>query len=422
MVAIIKTAHGVRAPFFYNENKVEDGVARCLAAENFPLPLNEMEQIHRLAMLLKTATKNENVKRNAVHISLNFAPGEQLSQGLLKTIAKEYMDQIGFGKQPYLIYEHMDAGHPHLHLVSVKVRPDGSRIDTQNIGKKLSEPARKMLETKYRLVKAEDHRQSLFQIKPLDAERLQYGKTDTRRAIYNVLYAILKNYRYTSLMELNAVLRLYNVSAERGDKNSRTHQHKGLFYRVLDSDGNPVGVPIKASLFPGKPTLKFLESRFTVNDTLRGPHKVRLRDAIDRILYKPRGSLQTLKDELKNQRIDTVVRKNQQGVPYGITFVDHQAKCVWNGSDLGKQYSIKGLLERLHRPLQQRSGLQLKPGEKMPAGTAATGQQTHTAPIAEGKENSLLEALLAQEYGADYLPAHLKKQKRKKKKNLGNRL
>ena len=56
------------------------------------------------------------------------------------------MEKIGFGEQPYLTYQHFDAGHPHIHIVSVKVRADGSRIDTQNIGRNQSEKARKEIE------------------------------------------------------------------------------------------------------------------------------------------------------------------------------------------------------------------------------------------------------------------------------------
>ena len=416
MVAIITTAHGIRAPFFYNENKVEQGVARCLAAENFPLPLEDTEQVHRLAMLQKTAAKNENVKRNAVHISLNFAPGEQLSPELLKAIAKEYMEQIGFGAQPYLVYQHLDAGHPHLHLVSVKVRPDGSRIDTQNIGKARSEPARKAIEQKYGLVKAEDHKQSLFQIKPVDTGKLQYGITDTRRAIYNVLASVLKSYRYTSLPELNAVLRLYNVEASRGEPDSRTYKRGGLYYRVLGADGKPIGVPVKASLFPGRPTLKFLEGRFTINDALRQPHKMRVRSAIDFILHNPKVTLSGLKKQLAKRGIETVFRQNKDGVLYGVTFVDHQNRCVWNGSDLGKQYSAKALQERCFKPEHTQAQKQTA------ADKQATAQSALTNTAADGQDSKLLEALLAVEQGADYLPAHLKKQRKKKKKNISQRL
>ncbi len=96
--------------------------------------------------MLKQASLNENVSRNSVHISLNFDPSEKLTNEQLKEISDRYMQKIGFGEQPYLVYQHFDAGHPHIHIVSVKVRADSTRIDTNNIGRNQSEKARKEIE------------------------------------------------------------------------------------------------------------------------------------------------------------------------------------------------------------------------------------------------------------------------------------
>ena len=58
---------------------------------------------------------------------------------------------IGFGELPFLVCQHHDAGLPHLHIITLKVRFDGSRMDTQNIGRNQSEKARKEIETQYGL-------------------------------------------------------------------------------------------------------------------------------------------------------------------------------------------------------------------------------------------------------------------------------
>lgn len=426
MVAVIHSGSSIRAAFFYNEQKVKEQVATCLHAENYPLNADDMTNDQKLLRLEKLSALNQRAKHRSVHISLNFDPTEKLSVEQSKMIAAEYMELIGFGGQPYLVYQHSDAGHPHLHLVSTNIQPDGTPIRLHNIGKNKSEPARKMIEEKYGLIRAEDHRQSMFLIKPVDARKLQYGKTDTRRAIYNVLCTVLKSYKYTSLVELNAVLRLYNVEADKGEENSRTHKHKGLFYRVLDRNGEPVGVPIKASLFPDSPTLKFLESRFAVNDALRQPHKARIRSAIDFALHHPRSTIQTLKKELDKRGIDTVIRENADGVIYGVTFIDHQTKCIWNGSDLGKQYGAKGLLERCYRPAAAQTKGQAETQEKNIANPMAANPATNpnTTQQRDGPqaETSLLGDLLRPEYGADYLPSHLKKKRRKKRQNNSNKL
>src|SRR5690606_8777344 len=177
----------------------------------------------KLNRLLKQAALNENVTRNSVPVSLNFdASDTGLAKEKRVEIADTYRRKIGFGDQPYLVYQHFDAAPPRIHLVSVKVREDGSRIDTQNIGRNQSEKARKEIEKSFGLVVADDRKKrEAFRLKPVDVRKVQYGRTDTRRAITNVLDAVLERYRYTSLPELNAVLRQYNVLADRGGENSR---------------------------------------------------------------------------------------------------------------------------------------------------------------------------------------------------------
>jgi hypothetical protein len=356
MVAIIKTGNSLRRSFYYNENKIAEGVAECISAGNYPADADHLNENQRLNMLLKLANLNENVTRNSVHISLNFDPSEQLSKTQLTEIAQTYMEKIGFGLQPYLVYQHQDAAHPHIHIVSVKIRPDGTRIETQNIGRNLSEKARKEIELAHGLVRAEDSRQSkIYELKPVNAQKVQYGKSQTKRAIANVLDAVLPTYKYASLPELNAVLRQYNVAADRGSEDSRTYKRNGLKYRILDEYGNKIGVPIKASDFYNKPTLRYLQNRFELNETARQPHKAHVKNAIDFALLKRSDvDVEKLIQALEKDGIKTVLRQNDKGQIYGITYVDFRTKCVFNGSDLGKKYSAKAILVRCGQK-QQRS-------------------------------------------------------------------
>lgn len=200
MVAVIKTSASLRRPFHYNENKVKEGVAECLLVQNYPVTKDETTPDIRLKMLLKMAELNTRTTVNAVHISLNFAPDESLDNARLQEITREYMQGIGFGNQPYLVYKHNDAGHPHLHIVTTNIELDGKRIPLHNIGKLKSEPVRKAIEKKYGLVPAESHKKQLFTPKPVPASKVNYGKTETKRAIGNVLQHVLNNYKFTSLL------------------------------------------------------------------------------------------------------------------------------------------------------------------------------------------------------------------------------
>jgi hypothetical protein len=416
MVAVIKIKDALVTNFYYNENKVIEGVAQCLMAENYPADMERLSQAQRIGYLQKLAALHEEINVNSVHISLNFDPSEDLSQDLLKELAASYMDRIGFGQQPYLVYQHFDAGHPHIHILSVKVGLDGKGIPTHLIAVKKSEPARKELEEKYGLVRAEDMARQDYKLKPAFAQKVQYGKTESRRAIANVLGGVLMQYKYTSIAELNAVLQQYNVLADRCKETSRVYKNNGLLYRILDENGKPVGVPIKASAFHNKPTLTFLEERFQLNENGRQPLKRRVKNIIDHyFINRPRPSMDGLLAALKKEGIHTTLRQNEQGFLYGITYVDHKNKVVFNGSDLGKPYSAKAIEERC-RPLPAAAGTSIASTAKQMDGkeVPASPDTQAGAAMDTPSDTSLLEILMQPEQVYDPLPYQLKKTRKKK--------
>lgn len=353
MVARISAGKSIARMVNYNEHKVQQSKAVLIDAIHFGRDVNALSFSNKLKRFELLQQRNENVKTNAVHISLNFDISEKLEKEKLQQIASTYIDKIGFGEQPYLVYQHYDAGHPHIHIVTTNIRENGKRIDLHNIGRNQSEKARKEIELEFKLVQAESKKQQQKQeVLPVSAQKVKYGQVETKKAIANVLNVVIDAYKYTSLHELNAVLKLYNVVADRGTKDSRTFQKRGLVYRVLDDNGNKIGAPIKASAFYNKPTLNNLEKKFLINDVRRQEHKQRLKVAIDFALIKRSQPIIELVKSLQKEQINAVIRQNDEGIIYGITYVDHKTKCVFNGSDLGKQYSAKGIIERCSTDLE----------------------------------------------------------------------
>ncbi|CAL1519181.1 relaxase/mobilization nuclease domain-containing protein [Chitinophaga sp. MM2321] len=415
MVAIIKPGQSIRRVFYYNENKLsaffindkgeKKPCATLLMAGNYPMDLEQTREKHRLNMLLKTAEKRPSVTSPSLHISLNFAPKEEHPETLLKQIAAEYMDAIGLGEQPYLVYQHHDAGHPHMHIVTLRVRPDGTTIDTYNIGKKKSEPAREKLEEKYNLVRAKDHKRNVFRLPAVNVGKVLYGKSETKKSITNVLDWVLTRYKYSSLAALNALLKGYNICADRGAEQSRIFIKKGLLYRLLDAEGKPVGVPIPASHIYSKPTLKKLEEHFQSCPAFTPKERARVKNAIDLHLKKiPDSNLDLLEKALLKQNIRMVLRTNAQGQIYGITYVDHTSKCILNGSDLGKAYSANAIQNRCKNP---------RTIQKAAFPTVATSGESYSS--SESHTDSLFELLMQPENVYEPLPYQLKRRKKRKK-------
>lgn len=439
MVAIIKSTHSIRSVFYYNENKVKAGVAECIAAGNYPTDVDKMTDIMKLNRFIKRAELNENVKCNTLHISLNFDPSENHSKEKLIAIADSYMEKIGFGEQPYLVYQHNDTKHQHLHVISINIEKDGKRIDLHNIGMRKSEPTRKEIEEYFGLVKAEGRKKNEeFSLEPISMGSIQYVKIESKKAIFNVLNTVVNNYKYDSLAELNAVLKQYNVMADCGTENSKMFLAGGLVYHILNAKGKPIGVPIKASSFYTKPTLKFLEEKFKKNEVRSMSDKSRVKLAIDMaLLREPVLPLNELAKRLEKEGIDTVFRKSADGFLYGITYVDHTAKNVFNGSSLGKQYSAKAIEERCGLKVageEKRNQIYEKLRSKESL-INVLEQQKNTLTIPDivkvldvltleekqyftmlPKLDKIIDNLMMAEQTTDYLPYQLKNKKKKERR------
>jgi hypothetical protein len=206
---------------------------------------------------------------------------------------------------------------------------------------------------------------------------------------------------------------------ERGSENSRVYQHNGLLYRILDADGNPIGVPIKASLFYNRPTLKSLEERFKENEAKRMPHKARVKNAIDLTLMKDKITLQDLINALEKLGIHVALRQNDTGLIYGITYVDHQTKCVFKAiQERCKPKTVPEQKLPLHSA-QEPIGLQPQ-SNAVEAETKANPNAMQIAPLFKEIEN-ILDTLMHPEYASNYLPYQLKRNKKKRRrKNLNN--
>jgi hypothetical protein len=421
MVARIYPTAPFKGALRYNENKLKREKAVCIHAGNFPSPAANLNFYDKLKYFERIASLNQRTTNNGLHISLNFDPSEKIDKNKMEAIAKDYMEKIGFGEQPFLVYQHNDAGHPHLHIVSILIQEDGKRKDIHDLGRTLSEPARKQIEEDYKLIKANGKKQDdAPAIKPVHVQKALYGKTETKQAISNVLHHVISNYKFTSLAELNAVLKQFNVVADRGKENSRVFKHDGLNYFMLDEKGNKIGVPIKASLFYFKPTLKNLEKQFPENKIKREPDKQKLKNMIDWVLASKPQTLKEFAELLIAEKIHLLVRQNENGLIYGLTFIDYRTKSVFNGSDIGKGYSAKNILAKLqvpHKAFGEPKDENIK--KEFSSNERTSDDKEPSNDIDFSKPIGILFDPLKED---NYMPFELKNQNKKKKRSPSHKL
>lgn len=409
MVAKIESGKSIRGVLHYNENKVETGDATLILASGFAGDIEKMSFIQKLKRYEHLTSLNTAVKTNALHISLNFDPSDKLDNQKLQQIASEYMERIGFGDQPFLVYRHDDSAHPHIHIATTNIQRDGQRIDIHGIGYRLSEPARKEMEVKYGLTKAEGREMKQDQ-------RLRaaiYGEKPTRQQISNIVTGVMRKYHYTSFEQYKAILEAFNIKVDRGAEHTRMFQNKGLLYSILDYKGEQVSVPIKASQIYCKPTLNELEKRFEAGKKKREPHKAELKSLLDQLFFKFEhlSRVQFQKELLKNST-DVVFRNSEKGQTYGVTYIDHRNKTVFNGSDLGKSYSAQTLTRRFEKAV---TNLSVSP-HKLQQQVKIETQQIHPPTYLKlPQQTNFLETLLAN----TQVESGIKVPKRKKRRKKG---
>lgn len=343
----------------YNENKLEMGQASCLLAENFAKDLIDLSFKDKLYHFSRLTSLNEDVFRPGMHISINFHPSDRLSDLELAKIGKEYMERMNFEQQPYLIYRHTDVLHPHLHLLTTYIQKDGSRMEIPKSRFYESQRIARDLERSFNL--AQSGKRDHMKDQSGQPITIQYGKVETMPAISRVLDKVVGQYNCTSIEELNAVLKLYNLEAYKGKEGSKLHQFKGLVYRVLDENGKARGSMIKASHLDLKPTLVKLEKQFQLNkqEPRRQEYAQHIQTAVDWALVQKSLDKEGLQKSLQAQRITMVWLKET------LFYVDHQHKASFEGRQLGDRYHGPGL-ERRHAPTptKEKQQTRQKPRER----------------------------------------------------------
>lgn len=359
----IRPNKSIYSTLSYNELKVEKGKAELLLAENFIKDRPKLRREDSLHHFNQRISLNDRAEQTTLHITINFGHGEKIDNDLMQILARRYMEGIGYEDQPYLVYRHHDAAHEHLHVVTTNLRADGSQIVLDREDLRASHRLTRQLEKEYSLMKFEKAALTETEKQKLNVGyRVVYGNEPTRDSISRVLNIVIDNYKYTTLDELNAILRSHNVKADRGSEESFLYQCKGLLYQVLDDQGHQLGKCIKASSFPRKPTLSNLEKKFIINEPLRQESRQRVALAIDWTLAGTAPDWPQFKEALERESISVVVQEIKKDSQAAVYFIDHQAKCVFEGAGMGVQYSMKAIRERCapERAQTQEQGLELE--------------------------------------------------------------
>lgn len=394
----------------YNQNKVDNEDAkvlfsnRMLLNEDGNFSIGECMRSFEMQMPVQLSTK-----KPIVHISINPHPEDVLSDQQLADIAQEYMQKLGYGNQPYLVYKHEDIDRHHIHIVGLRVDENGKPLNDKFEHRRSKQITRE-LEKKYNLHPAEKKERT----ERPELKKVDYAAGDVKHQIGNAVKGACYGYRFQSFGEYKALLACYNVYAEevKGEINGKPYQ--GIVYSAMNDKGEKVGNPVKASRIGKSVGYEALERRMQKSgEVIKDKNLKEHTRRTVAIVMKTADNRRELERQLKQKGIDVLFRQNDSGRIYGVTFIDHNNRVVLNGSRLGKEFSANMFNETYSADTHLQKPELALPQERQPF----TPKEQPTP----GFSSVGIGGLLGGASGGDE-PQDTISQKRKKKKKRNRRI
>ncbi|WP_416992427.1 relaxase/mobilization nuclease domain-containing protein [Alistipes putredinis] len=261
-----------------------------------------------------------------------------LTDKQLRKIACEYMERMGYGEQPYIVFKHKNISREHPHIVSMRVDEQGRKLPHDFEARRSMEILRD-LERKYGLqpsIKGQEltDREGL--------RKVNYPEGNVKQQISSVVRSCLRNYKCSSYGEFRTLLERFNVSVEERTGTVDGRNYAGIVYGALTGDGYGTSTLFKSSKIGKDVGYKALQTYYAKSkERLKEPGALdRLRRTV-RDAMSPHNTREEFRRLLKAENIDTVFRVNPVGRIYGVTFIDHNDGIVANGSVLGKEFSAR---------------------------------------------------------------------------------
>ena len=336
MIAKISSSENLAGALGYNFKKVVSGGASVLLAEGLyanPEGGYTMEEV--LSDMQAAIPKKCRTKNVVFHCSLNPHPDEKLSDEQLTQIAQEYMQALGYGEQPYIVFKHNDIEREHIHIVSLRVNSAGEKINDKFENRR-SKRITDHLERKYGLIPSTPSKEQKTN-SPASQENLT--SDNIRSEIAQTLRGVLEHYHFCSLGEFKAILGAYQLTIEEVKNTYQGREYNGLVYAPTDEAGNKLCTPLHASKIGRGVGYTALQSKMRQSKQRIKPFLPEIRQRVLAVMRTSPRTEEELLASLNKSGLRCLIRKSESGRIYGITFIDDNLGVALNGSRLGKGYA-----------------------------------------------------------------------------------
>ena len=335
MIAKISSTENLGGALGYNFKKVKREEASILLTQGLYQNKEERYTMAEVFADMQALIPEKcRTKKMVFHCSLNPHPDEILSDETLMQIAKEYMEALGYGKQPYIVFKHSDIAREHIHIVSLRVDSEGKKINDR-FEKRRSKKITDALEKRFGLIPSSKVSEKAVTETP----KVDIDRGNIKEQVASTLRMVLKHYRFCSLGELNAILSAYNLAVEEVKTEFRGKKYNGLVYVPTDDKGNKLSTPINASDIGRGVGYTAVQNKVQKSKQAIKPLIPTIRRKVLEVMCTSPDTEEKLRQRLEEQGLRVIIRKNESGRIYGITFIDDKEGIALNGSRLGKGYA-----------------------------------------------------------------------------------
>lgn len=323
VIKIYAAAPSASSAVQYNERKVAEEKASVIFSSRIDDVHNPMQTF---IVYENGSLRTQNM---SFHASVNPGANEKLSDEQVASVVKEWMEKMGYGKQPYIVYKHTDTGRIHYHIVSVRVDENGKKI-SDSMERKRSQEAMRELSQKYGFAigkgegpaKAKDKTANPYQ--GFDSKAGDFAGQVERIADLAMTYYFRHPDQFDLIME------------SLGVKVVHREDNSCAFIGLDPKTHKPVTAPIEDSgiRYPTRDTIQ--QRVNSCKGLIKTREKQRVANAAKTAL-SPKKNIKTEEHTLRylaRWSIYTRFSKTAEGKIFGVSFVDHKNKCVFKASDL----------------------------------------------------------------------------------------
>ena len=275
------------------------------------------------------------------HASVNPGKDDGMTDEKVKNFVKDYMERMGYGKQPWILYKHTDLERIHYHIVSVRVDKDGKKISDSYERKKSQEALKELAEAYgYTVGKKKDmdavpeleeeKKSDLAEdFNPYDGFNPEKGDSGEQM---EAIIDLVMSYHFTQPEHFDLIMEDLGVRVVRGN----FEEHEWIQLQGLDPKTKEPCTPLMSPLdeYYDLPDMVAIHA-----NQCKGQIKTREKEKVSNIAraaLKVSKSQKHFENYLKKSGIKVVISRNVNNHIFGAVFIDHKNKCVFKASELPK--------------------------------------------------------------------------------------